>query len=158
MNDLHEAKASVSYSLLNKDGYPLIFTVRSLDEAELLDLMVDLESMLNKRGYQPDKKVSGGFAPKVKEVVQGETCPKCNQPLVKFTSKDGTKSGVKCSTAKYDFMTKTASGCNFVRFDESNSSEKATEAQESILKQKGLWTDGMSKADASKTIAMVLGK
>ena len=159
VGNMPEAKSSVSYSLVSKGGYPLIFTVRSHDEAELLDTMRLLETKLATDGYTPEVKKSYGFPAKpAPQVVEGEICPKCGSPLIKFTSKDGTKSGVKCSTSKYDFMTKTAGGCDFVRFNDSNSSEGATGAQMTLLKEKGLWDEGMTQAQASKVIGEVLGK
>jgi hypothetical protein len=56
LNEMPEAKSSVSYSLVSKSGFPLIFTVRSSDEGELLELMNDLENTLVDRGYTSDKK------------------------------------------------------------------------------------------------------
>ena len=161
LNRTPEAKSSVSYSLVSKNGFPFIFTVRDNDELNLLESMDELEKTFVSRGYQADKK---SFPAKVKEVVEGEKCPKCGSDLIKFTSKDGTKSGVKCSTSRYDFMTKTSSGCDFVRFDGSAVATTpsvgfpATPAQTALLKEKNLWEEGMSKAQASLVISSVLGK
>jgi len=154
----NEAKSSVSYSLSSKNGFPFIFTVRENDEAVLLDLMDTLESSFVKRGFQAERK-SGGYPAKVKEFT-GEKCPKCQAELVKFASKDGTKTGSKCSTSKYDYMTKTASGCDYVKWDENASGGTlgASEAQKAILTDKGLWKDGMSREEATKTITEFLSK
>jgi hypothetical protein len=56
LGSMPEAKSSVSYTLFSKLGYSLIFTVRSNNEAELIDELADLEAGFNKRGYQPDRK------------------------------------------------------------------------------------------------------
>jgi hypothetical protein len=158
--DMPEAKSSVSYSLYSKDGFSLIFTVRSSDEGMLLELMTDLEKSLIKRGYSPKL---GSAKPVEKEVTptvaKTDICPKCDSPLVRFVSKDGTKSGMKCSTATYDWAAKTAGGCDYVKWDDTPiGADKATPAQESLLKAKNLWEEGMSKSQASKVIQSVLGK
>jgi hypothetical protein len=160
--DMPEAKSSVSYSLYSKDGFSVIFTVRSSNEAELLETMEDLEKSLIKRGYSPK---FGSAKPvefpskEVKQEVKSDVCPKCDSPLVRFVSKDGTKSGMKCSTATYDWTTKTAGGCDYVKWDDTPiQGDKATPAQESLLKAKNLWEEGMTKSQASKVIQSVLGK
>lgn len=155
----NEAKSSVSYSLLTKSGFPFIFTVRENSEASLLDLMEDLEGTFIKRGFQADKK--GGFASKPKEIVQGEKCPKCGSDLVKFTSKDGTKSGIKCSTSKWDAVNKKPLGCDYIKWNEENGSGGIvgpSEAQKTILLDKGLWREGLSKQEATEIITKELAK
>jgi len=159
--DMPEAKSSVSYSLYSKDGFSVIFTVRSSNEAELLETMEDLEKSLIKRGYSP--KFGSAKPVETPTVVKTATdvCPKCDSALVRFISKDGTKSGMKCSTATYDWASKTAGGCDYVKWDDTpiqTSIDKATPAQESLLKAKNLWEEGMTKSQASKVIQSVLGK
>lgn len=153
-----EAKSSVTYALVSKNGLPLMFTVRASDEGELLEEMEQLETSLVKNGYTGDRKV--GFVAKPKEVVVGEKCPKCSSPLVKFTSKDGTKSGIKCSAGKWDFETKKTIGCDFVRWNDADTSVngEATPAQKAILVAKGVWQDGMTKSQANELIGQLLGK
>lgn len=167
--DMPEAKSSVSYSLYSKDGFSLIFTVRSSDEGMLLELMGDLEKSLIKRGYSP----KFGSAKPI-EIVKNETpvetklsvngsanlCPKCGSALIQFTTKTG-KSGFKCSTSTYDWTTKTAGGCDYVKWDDApvqQTIEPATPAQMNLLKAKNLWEEGMSKSEANKKISSVLGK
>lgn len=156
--DMPEAKSSVTYSLVSKAGFPLLFTVRSQSEAELLELMSDLETGFTKRGYTPKVERSFGGA-KPKEVVEGEKCPECGSPIIKFTTKDG-KQAVKCSTARYDFNTKVASGCKYFKYlDAPNSiDEPATPAQISLLKEKNQWEEGMTKKAATAKISSVIGK
>ena len=155
-----EAKSSVSYSLQSKGGFPFIFTVRETDESKLLDLMDELEVGFVTRGFSPERKIVGGFQPKPAPVPTGEKCPTCGADLIKFTSKDGTKSGVKCSTAKYDWATKTASGCQFVRWNDADTSVDgfATQAQIDLLTAKGLYKTGMTKAQANAVIGAELAK
>ena len=151
-----EAKSSVSYTLVSKDGFSLIFTCRSRDEAELLELMGDLENAFITRGYQADRK----YTPKQQPlpVETGEICPKCKAPLVTFAK------GVKCSTNKWDPETKKAIGCDYVKWNDAPSSTGgttgglATPAQERLLVTKGRFVDGMTKAEASKLISEIMGK
>jgi hypothetical protein len=150
-----EAKSSVSYSLVSKAGYPLIFTVRSSDEAILLELMTDLEMTFSKRGYTPEVKRFGGVKPV--QIVEGEKCPKCGSPLIKITTKDG-KQAEKCSTSKWDFATKTASGCDYFKYLDAPVDEPATPAQISLLKEKNQWEEGMTKKAATARISSVIGK
>ncbi|MDP2860968.1 MAG: topoisomerase DNA-binding C4 zinc finger domain-containing protein [bacterium] len=47
--------------------------------------------------------------------VLDEKCPKCGSPLVLQVTRFGKKMK-KCSTAKWDGLTKTASGCDFIEW------------------------------------------
>lgn len=111
-----EAKSSVTYSVTSKDGFNILFTVRDDKASDLLDKMAIIEPSLIKRGYVPQKKSFGGGGEKKPiEYVEGEVCPLCKEKLVKATTKDG-KNFIKCSTQKYDFATKTTSGCKYVKW------------------------------------------
>lgn len=156
--DMPEAKSSVTYSLVSKVGFPLLFTVRSSSEAELLELMMDLETSFTKRGYTPKLERSFGGA-KPLNIVEGEKCPECGAPLIKFSTKDG-KQAVKCSTSKWDFTTKTASGCKYFKYlDTPNTTEEpATPAQITLLKEKNQWEEGLTKKAATARISSVIGK
>jgi hypothetical protein len=151
-----EATSSVTYNLVSKEGYPLLFTVRRNDEAELFELMIDLEEGFITRGYTADKKY--GSAKQVPLVTTKEDCPKCGNPLKEFTTKTG-KSGLKCSTSGWDFENKTATGCDYIKWNDApSSSSEPTEAQIRLLKQKNLWEEGMTRSEASAKISSVLGK
>lgn len=106
--ELPEAKSSVTYSLVSKTGYPLLFTVREGSEAKLLKRMTQLEGAFLQRGYTP--KVDR-FAKQL-PVPTGEKCPKCQADLVKFAK------GVKCSTNKWDKDTKKAVGCDYIKWND----------------------------------------
>lgn len=158
LESLPEAKSSVSYSLVSEGGFPLIFTVRCNDEGELLDLMGDLEGGFVKRGYQPDRKYGSVKVVSPAPVSdKSDVCPKCNAPLVEFTTKTG-KSGVRCSTNVWNPETKTAEGCDYIKWNDTPTDEPATANQMQLLKDKNLWEEGMTKAQASKKIKSVLGK
>jgi hypothetical protein len=53
---------------------------------------------------------------KVMEATAG-LCPKCGSPLVEAKKKDGT-SYIKCSTNKWNKITKQATGCDYVDWGE----------------------------------------
>lgn len=156
LETMPEAKSSVSYSIKSKGGFPLIFTVRCNDEAELLSLMPDLEDSLSKSEYVGDRR---GGAKTVE--VTSDKCPKCGAPLVEVSYKDKKtgedKTMWKCSTNEWDPETKQATGCDYVKWNDSPT-DAATPAQIVILKEKNLWEEGMSKAQASEKISKVLGK
>ena len=149
--DMPEAKASATYSLRSPKGFDVLYTVRSMNSGDLFEEMDAIEQGLVDKGYT-SKNGGGG---KVNEDLGN--CPKCNSPLVSFTTKSG-KSGVKCSTQSYDFMSKSTIGCDYTKWDDDFDSEGATESQVKLLKDKGLWKEGMSKAEASKVIGEALGK
>jgi hypothetical protein len=151
-----EAVASVSYNIVTPNGYPIIFTMRGVSESSLFERMDSIEVFMKDAGYTPEvKRTFAGAKPK--EFVD-EKCPKCGSPLVIITTKDGKKAH-KCSTAKWDYMTKTASGCDYFKYlDVELPLEPATEKQMDILKAKNLWEEGMTKAKATELISMVLGK
>lgn len=150
---LPEARASVTYNMTSPKGFGVLFTMRSGNEAELMEMMEETEEYLVKKGYTAE--VRRSFGAKPKEIVEGEKCPKCGADLIKITAKG--RPAVKCSMSKYDFMTKTASGCDYFKYTDI-SSEPATPKQEELLKEKNLWEEGMSKEKATETISRVLGK
>ena len=160
-NTVPEAVASVFYSLISPKGYPIILTMRDKKESALFDRMEGMEVYLEDAGYQPDiKSRSSGRtgAPKAIETVEGKTCPKCGSPLIYFEAKG--KKNIKCSTSKWDYITKTSSGCDYVEWgDEGETLDGgATPKQISFLKEKNLWEEGMTKSEATELIGQALGK
>lgn len=156
-----EATASVTYSLKTSGGFPVLFTMRGDSEDDLLNRMAVQEQYFASNGFTAQEKGYKGYSktPKTIEYVEGRTCPKCGSKLIYFEAK-GVKH-IKCSTAKYDFMTKTSSGCDFVEWADSpktttstGSSEMASEAQRKLIMDKWpeLWLEGMTKAQASEVI------
>lgn len=159
-----EAKASVTYQLKTAGGFSTLFTMRGEDEEELLNRMALQEQYFLSNGFEPD--VKRGFVKQDKpiEYVEGRTCPKCNAKLVYFEAK-GLKH-IKCSTAKYDWKTKTSSGCDFVEWTKDNqitatsnqtlAGGQATAAQKKLILDKWpeLWQEGMSKAAAIEVIKL----
>lgn len=142
--------ASVTYNVTSPTGFGLLLTVRRDDEGELFEVMKDIENFLIDNKYTPEiKRTFGGVKPK--EIVEGEKCPKCGSPLVKFTTKTG-KTGTQCSTRKYDFTTKTTSGCDYIKWDEEKSGLLALPAQKAVLEAKGLYKEGMLYSEAAQIL------
>ena len=158
-----EAVASVNFKTTDPNGFDMQFTLRASKETALLDRLEDFIGGLMTTGYKPEvKKSFGGRTGASKEYVEGRTCPKCGEKLIYFEAKG--KKHIKCSTAKYDWTTKTSSGCDFIEwaqddgYSSGSSSDRATPAQMTLLKEKNLWTEGMTKSEASEVIGRVLGK
>lgn len=111
-----------TFSLKTKEGYGVLLTVDEGTTQKTLDTFLmtleALSSKLKEGGWtvkEEGRPAPRSFPPK-KEItyVEGEVCPKCGSKLVEVETKKGKL--VKCSTSKYDWQTKTASGCDFVRW------------------------------------------
>lgn len=158
-----EAPTSATYKLTSPKGFGVLFTVRGDDSKELLQEMITIESSLVDLGYQVATQSYGRGKPKDIEWVEGRTCPKDGGRIQKITTKGG-KVLFQCENRKYDFTTKTTSGCDFVEWQEDVGSGEpvkdgfATPAQKKLLEEKGLWEVGMTKVQASEVITEALAK
>jgi hypothetical protein len=117
-NHSTESPSSVTYSLV-RNGFNLLYTVRGDSGVTLLEAMEAIEKKLMEKGYKPQEKRSFGGGAKPIEYVPDRVCPLCQNKLIYQTLKDGRKM-IKCSTSKYDFATKTSSGCKFVEWPDAN--------------------------------------
>lgn len=114
-DEIPEAVASVTYTIKTSTGFEGLFTVRDIDGLSLLSKMPSIEAKFAEIGIVPGKR-SGGFPKKELEIVAGKRCPKCGSPVVENTKNDGTKYH-RCSTNKWNPVTKIASGCDWVDWD-----------------------------------------
>lgn len=112
-NQIPEAVASITYSIQTGTGFNALFTVRGTSGIELLNTTPSIEVKFKELGIVPQP-VKRGFNAVEKKVVG--KCPKCGADAVESTTKAG-KVYHKCSTQKYDFTTKTTSGCDWVNWD-----------------------------------------
>ena len=157
-----EMTSSVTFTLTSPSGFPILFTVRSMSEEELLDKIGVLELRLRDEGYEAGSTRSS-FPKKEKKVVG--VCPKCGSQLIEATKKDGT-TFKKCENNKWDFnLKKNVGSCDYMEWGEPKMSaesamQEATEAQEKLIKSKWpfLWEDGMTKAQASEVISKNMSK
>jgi hypothetical protein len=117
-----------SYTLEIKDGDKSgLITARGNDEKEFIKNLATLDDIIEKRGLvakpvktfetqsyindnQPSKNIS--YHKKEKEWT-GDKCPQDGGRLYHIKTSTG-KDMCKCENGKYDFKTKTASGCDFV--------------------------------------------
>ena len=114
--NIPEAVASVTYSVISKDGYNALFTIRGTSGADLLETMGTIEKVLASKGYKPQVKQSFGVKKEV-EYIEGRSCPVCKNRLVSRTKKDGEKYE-QCENYKYDFTQKKNIGsCGYIKFD-----------------------------------------
>lgn len=107
MNDGREYRYQADWQIGTR-----MFHVRCDDFEEYKESVKNMESMLPSTKDFPDD--TGNIAHKATEPDAG-TCPKCGNPLVMATKKDGTPYK-KCSTNKWDRVRKVATGCDFVNW------------------------------------------
>lgn len=129
-----EAPASVTYSLITPNGFPVLFTVRAESGTDLMIKMTKIETELKLQNYKPQEKKSFGgnktFA-KPTETVEGRVCPKCKQALV-YRDIKGQKV-VKCSTNKWNPQTRQAEGCDYIEWPDRKPIQQAPKEAEIIL-------------------------
>lgn len=109
-----DAPASVTFSIKTKGGFNALFSIREESGIALLDKMALIEERFAEDGITPQPDRTFG-AKKPLNIVPGRKCPLCGNDLVETITSTGKKM-IKCSTQKYDFATKTVSGCKFVEF------------------------------------------
>lgn len=112
-NELPEAPASVTLSVVTPKGYPALFTLRESTGLELLTKIEGLEKKLEEIGYKPQALRT--FPKKEVEYVEGVKCPKCGGRLVKKFGNG--KTFWKCENGKWDFTNKVNTGCPYVDFN-----------------------------------------
>lgn len=128
MNTGEEAKISIS-SVVYYRGVAVTITkrdpdisIRPLIEAQLktIDWLLDEKEALPSWNAETNKQVAGVQTPGT-PAAQPITnniamCPKCLSPLVSGVTKNGKKYQ-KCSTQKYDYMSKSTTGCDYVNWN-----------------------------------------
>lgn len=118
-NHTTEAPASMTFKVMYK-GIEVLVTNR--------DTSVAIQPFLDKAQKAINWALENGFeAPpqrnffqkkeKVVDYVEGRTCPTDGGKLIKKTTKDG-KTFVECENRKYDFTTRTTSGCSFIEWSQ----------------------------------------
>ena len=113
--DLNEAPASVTYSVITPKGFPALFTLRETTGTALMAKMVMVEQNFEKDGFKPQQRGFGG-APKPVEYVEGVKCPKDGGRIVIKTKKDGGKFW-QCENRKWNNATNSAYGCEYIDWD-----------------------------------------
>lgn len=114
-NNLNEAPASASTKIKSPNGFEWIFTVRDEKASVLSFKMKAMEENWLKYGFSPVIQGFGKKVEKAKEFVEGEGCELCGARLVAGTTKTG-KQYYKCEKQSYNFQTRQAEGCSFIRW------------------------------------------
>lgn len=113
-SEIPEAVASVTYSIKSPLGFPALFTVRKSSGQTLIEAMTVIEKILVEKGYKPQEKMFGGVKKEI-VYVENQFCPTCGGRLIEGQAKNGKKYW-KCEHQKYDFQTKSVSGCTYIEW------------------------------------------
>jgi len=135
---MEEQKNSITADVTMPSAISQLITFREpgIKEAKAtIALALELDGQFIKDGIKPHVRSFGGGGgfPKKEKNFTGEICPKDGGKLYKvdYVSKKTGKAGsmLKCENSKYDFTTKTSSGCSWVGF---GSSLKEIEEKEKL--------------------------
>ena len=136
---MEQTSNSATFSITTAGGFNVLFTVRDTDikkAKELYALVEALDRAFTEKGIKPQVKSAGGF-PKKEKNFTGDVCPK-DGGRIYYEKTKGGKDICKCENSKYDFTTKTTSGCDFVAWG-----KNLKDAEE----QKRKWLDEKAKVD-----------
>lgn len=114
--ELPEAPASITLSVVTTDGFPALLTLRETNGTALLKKVTLLEADLKQRGYKPQEKGANSFRKPV-EYVEGVRCPQDGARLVIKKKQDGSPFW-QCENKKWDSFKKMNTGtCNYTDWD-----------------------------------------
>lgn len=110
-----EAPASVNTKLKSPNGFVYQWTMRDEKNSTLLFKIKAMEEKWLQLGYTPVETPQYGskYPKKEIEYVPNRACPICQNKLIYSTTQAGKKF-IKCSTNKYDFQAKKATGCSYI--------------------------------------------
>lgn len=114
MDKSTEAPVSMTFSAQTEKGFPVLFTVRGEKYLEAIKNIQTIETALISAKCIPQVKTFGGKPQAPKEYAD-YLCPECGGKVVKTTTKNGKKKE-SCENQKYDFNTKTTSGCTYIKW------------------------------------------
>lgn len=99
------------------DGFEVSLTLRGDNmEKVITDIDAAIKGII-KAGGTPVSRQKPQYAQKVIDYVVGEVCPLDGGRLINPPA--GTNRPIKCENGKYDFATKTTSGCSFTKWKKS---------------------------------------
>lgn len=109
-----ESPISITYSLVDPNGFDVLMTFRSDEPAKLMVTLKEKSDFLKDNGYKakPQRTFGAGVSKPPAEVVPDRKCPICGSNLIYATTKEGKKF-IKCSTNKWNFQTKQSEGCTY---------------------------------------------
>lgn len=166
----NEAPASVTFKCTSPNGLEVLYTVRGESGGQLVEELTEIDNTLTQKGFTPVVyKRGGGSSSKQDKEYREEPCPKCKGrvEIKEVKLKDGTTKTVhECENRKWDWKTKQVTGtCDYQEWIEDNSfsggekpnGDKPSQAQEKILKAKGLWTDDLTETEANELLVGLKG-
>ncbi|KKR00142.1 MAG: hypothetical protein UT24_C0016G0031 [Candidatus Woesebacteria bacterium GW2011_GWB1_39_12] len=128
---MEEPKNSATFSMTTLGGFNVLFTIREGDikaTKDLVSLVVAVDKHFTEVGFKPQVKSFGGGFPKKEKEYTGDICPKDSGRLYHMVTKTG-KDMCKCENSKYDFTTKTSSGCDFIAWGKNLEDAKVQKAK-----------------------------
>ena len=99
------------------DGFEVSITLRGQDLKVVATNLDTAIKAIMEKGGTPVSRQKPAYPPKVVEYVEGRVCPLDGGKLIKPPV--GTNRPIKCENNKYDFATKTESGCTFKEWPKS---------------------------------------
>ena len=113
--ELYEAAASATLSVITPKGYNTLFTVRDTEVSELVKKIAFLEVKFEELGYKPQPAKTFGAKEQKPVEYTDYLCPVCGSKVIKGVTKNG-KLKEECSMRKFDYATQTASGCTYIKW------------------------------------------
>lgn len=113
------------------DGFEVSLTLRGTNVSTVATELNKSIETIKANGGTPVSRQSKGYPPKVVDYVVGRVCPLDGGKLI--NPPVGTNRPIKCENGKYDFITKTTSGCTFTEW--ANTANKEGQSLGEIAKQ-----------------------
>lgn len=133
-NELPESPTVAYTNIKTPAGFYWSFTIRTpisvKDNNDAIAEIQRLEKAFQTASYSPQDLRSGGFRPKTQvDIVPGRVCPIDGGQLKSFVSKKDGKTYWSCMNGKFDYATKTNTGCKFFCTPESYKSKEQIQAE-----------------------------
>lgn len=123
--DNTEAPVVMFTNYKRTDGFEVSLTLRGDDLTTVATKLDTAIKAIIVKGGTPVSRQSKGYPPKVVDYVVGRVCPLDGGKLIN-PPKDSNRP-IKCENNKYDFATKTSSGCKFTEWPNSKPGQSLTE-------------------------------
>lgn len=122
MTDLPEAPVTMFTNYKRLDGFEVSLTLRGTDLKEVAtQLDTAIVAISSKGGTPVSRQKSYGGQKASVEYIVGRNCQLDGGRLIKPSAANRP---IKCENSKYDFVTKTKSGCPFVEWPKPASGQK----------------------------------
>lgn len=124
-NQFPEAGAVAFFGYKRTDGFEVSLTLKDVDGKGLLKRIDTAIEVIKKQEGTP-LPLRGGFTKQSKpiEYVPDRKCPTCGNQLVYAVVRSSGKKFIKCSTNKWNPVTKQPEGCKFVEWPSEQKKEE----------------------------------